>query len=129
MKTLWKVFKADLKSNNGDIEWKLNKWQRHKGKLDICSSGFHASERIIDAMQYTNAELIVKVEVKGKSIIEEDKECWEEMRIIKKWKWNKKKPATISMVTTTPSHNKRRSIHKPIIMYENIGRDATNALI
>ena len=29
MKTLWKVFKKDLKSNNGNIKWEIGKWQRH----------------------------------------------------------------------------------------------------
>jgi len=87
---LWKSMKAGLKSNNGNIEWQMNKWQKHKGELKICSDGFHASERITNAMQYVNMEVLALVEVRGKSLKQNDKQCWSEMRIIKTWKWIKK---------------------------------------
>ena len=89
MPKLYKVFKAKLKSNNGNIQWKLNEWQQHKEKLEMCVSGYHASERIINAMQYTNAEIIAEVEVKGKHIKKRDKQVWEYMRIIKTYEWTK----------------------------------------
>lgn len=89
MKTMWKVFKAGLKSNNGDIEWKVGEWQKYEGKLGLCASGFHASEKIIDAMFYMDAELIAKVEVRGDCLIGADKQCWSEMRILEVFEWTK----------------------------------------
>ena len=89
VKTLWKSFKKDLKSNNGNIEWKIGKWVCHKGKLEMCESGFHASERILDAMEYTNLEELALVEVKGKYLKQDDKQCWEYMRIKKLYRWTK----------------------------------------
>ena len=89
MTTLWKVFKADLKSNNGNIEWEIGEWQKHEGKLELCMSGFHASERIVDAMYYTSMELLARVEVKGDHLVGEDKQCWSEMRILEVFPWTK----------------------------------------
>ena len=97
MKTLYKVFKKDLKSDNGDIKWKIGKWQHHKGKLDMCCSGFHASENVIDAMGYTDAEEIALVEVKGKHIIQDDKQCWESMKIVKVWDWKKEDSVSLAI--------------------------------
>ena len=94
---LWKVFRADLKSNNGNIKWKLGKWQRHKGNLIMCSTGFHASERIIDAMQYINAELIARVEAKGKSLKQDDKQVWEYMRLLEVYEWKKEDSVSLAI--------------------------------
>src|SRR3990167_2837974 len=89
MKTMWKVFKADLKSNNGNIKWEIGEWQKHEGELRLCASGFHASERIVDAMYYTSIELLARVEVKGDHLVVEDKQCWSEMRILEVFPWTK----------------------------------------
>ena len=97
MKQLYKVFKKDLKSNNGNIKWKIGEWQHHKGKLKMCSSGFHASENIIDAMGYTNTEEIALVDVKGKHSKENDKQCWESMQIIKVWNWKKEDSVSLAI--------------------------------
>ena len=96
-KRLWKVFKAGLKSNNGDIKWKVGEWQEHKGELKMCMSGLHASERIIDAMQYTAAEQIARVEVKGKHLEQSDKQCWEKMRIVKVYDWTKEDSVSLAI--------------------------------
>jgi hypothetical protein len=97
MPKLWKVFKENLKSNNGDIEWKIGEWQKHNGKLEMCCSGFHASKRIIDAMGYTNAEEIALVEVRGDSLKQDDKQCWSEMRLLKVYKWTKKDSVSLAI--------------------------------
>jgi len=86
---LWKVFKAGMKSNNGNIEWPIGKWNKHEGPLKICRYGFHASERIIDAMQYTSAEIIAEVEVQGASQKHKNKQVWSEMRVVRTWEWTK----------------------------------------
>ena len=95
--TLYKCFKKGLKSEHGNIDWKIGKWQRHKGKLEMCKSGFHASENIIDAMGYVKAEEIALVEVKGKHIGQEDKQCWEYMRISKVWEWKKEDSVSLAI--------------------------------
>jgi hypothetical protein len=94
---LWKVFTKDLKSNYGNIKWKIGKWQKHEGKLQICHSGFHASKRIIDAMQYTPAEVIASVEVKGEHVKEATKECWQEMKIVRTYEWTKEDNVSLAI--------------------------------
>jgi len=97
MKTLWKVFKKGRTSNNGDIKWKLNKWNHHEGDLILCHSGFHASERIIDAMQYTACEEIVLVEIGDDFIKGNDKYVCRDMRVIKSYKWGKKDSVALAI--------------------------------
>ena len=94
---LWKVFKADLKSNNGNVKWELNKWNCCPDKLAMCQSGFHCSKRIIDAMEYTNCEGITRVEVKGKHLKQPDKQVWEYMRIIKVYDWKKEDSVSLAI--------------------------------
>ena len=97
MKTLYKAFKKDLKSNNGNIDWKIGKWIHHKGDLIMCQSGLHASKKVLDAMGYTNLEELALVEVKGKHLEREDKQCWEYMRIKKLYRWTKKDSVSLSI--------------------------------
>jgi len=73
------------------------KWYKIKGKLDICKNGFHASENIIDAIRYVNCFWLAKVEVRGKSKIGSDKQCWEEMRIIDWKKWTRKDSLSLAI--------------------------------
>ena len=88
-KQLWKIFKSGFQSNNGNVKWKIKEWQHQEGEIATCSNGFHASKKIIDAMQYTRVEIIAKVEVKGKSDNNSDKEAWSDMRIIYWYNWDK----------------------------------------
>ena len=89
MKTLWKSMKSEMKSSHGKVAWKIGKWQTCEGNIDICSNGFHASRNVIDAMGFVNCEVLAEVEVNGTSIIQSDKECWSEMRIVKSREWTK----------------------------------------
>ena len=89
-KYLWKSMRAGLVSGSGRLgPWKVGKWRVHPDKLTMCESGFHASENVIDAMRYVNAEVIAKVEVRGKNLQQDDKQCWSEMRVIQSWEWTK----------------------------------------
>jgi hypothetical protein len=97
MKSLWKSFKKDLQSNNGNIKWEIKKWVHHEGKLEMCGSGLHASKKVIDAMGYTNLEELALVEVKGKHLSQDDKQCWEYMRIKKLYRWTKKDSVSLSI--------------------------------
>lgn len=51
MKTRYKFLRLvdnKVKSNNGDISWKLNEW-KHEDKIKACSYGFHCSKNIWQA--------------------------------------------------------------------------------
>ena len=93
--TLWKSMKAGLKSGVGDMTWKVGTWHNHKGKLDMCTSGLHASVRAIDAMRYVDCEILALVEVRGKHLKQDDKQCWSEMRVVKAYRWEK--PDSVAM--------------------------------
>ncbi len=47
----YKFVKDDLASKHGSQKWKVGKWQKYKGKLVMCSSGFHASEKPLDTLR------------------------------------------------------------------------------
>ena len=93
----YKFLKEGLKSNLGEHTWELNKWYKHEGELDICHKGFHCSKEMWEAFSYVQGELLAEVEVRGKSIIQNDKECWSEMRVVKVWKWQKKDSVALSI--------------------------------
>ena len=95
-KTLYKFLRTGLKSNSGDYKWKVGEWYKEE-KLDICNSGFHASKTPLQALGYVAGEIVAKVEVKGHSIVQDDKECWSEMRIVKAWNWEKKDSVALSI--------------------------------
>jgi len=97
MKTRYKFLKTGYKSGHGDMKWKVGKWYTHDGGLDMCQSGFHCSKGIYQAFNYVQGPILAKVEVDGKSIIEDDKEVWEKMRIIKSWRWTKRDSVLFSI--------------------------------
>ena len=87
-KYLWKSMQEGLKSKYGNINWEIGKWFK-ESEVKACSKGFHGSVRAIDTMKYINCEILCKVEVRGKSDIEDDKQCWSEMQIVEAYKWEK----------------------------------------
>ena len=74
----------------------VGKWYK-EDHIKICERGFHASRRAIDAMGYVDCEVLAKVEVKGESETENDKECWSEIKIVKVYKWTKKDSVALSI--------------------------------
>lgn len=97
MKTLYKFMRTGLKSDNGkDRDWKIGEWRSEKN-IKICNSGFHASKTPLQALGYVKGEIIAQVEVKGESIIEDDKECWSDMRIVKAYHWKKEDSVALSI--------------------------------
>ena len=95
MKTLYKSLPANMKPNGH--KFVVGKWYKVDGELEICKRGFHASKNIIDAMVYVDAEVLAKVQVRGKSIVQEDKECWSEMKLVKTYKWKKKDSVSLAI--------------------------------
>src|SRR3990167_2200991 len=100
-KTLWKSLGYKngkiMSKKNGDSVWVISEWKKYDGKIDLCNSGFHASERIIDTMFFVNCEILAKVEVRGENIKEKDKQVWSEMQIVKAYKWEKKNSVALSI--------------------------------
>ena len=97
-KTLWKSMKAGMLSANGDIgPWKVGEWREHGGPLEMCKSGFHASENVIDAMGYVEAEIIAEVEVRGEHLEQDDKQVWSEMRILRAWEWTQEDSVSLAV--------------------------------
>jgi hypothetical protein len=95
---LWKSMKVGPRSDSGNEGvWKIGEWRQCDGELVMCRSGYHASENIIDAMQYVNAEVIAQVEVRGQHLKQDDKQCWSEMRIIKVWPWTKEDSVSLAI--------------------------------
>ena len=86
----WKFLKKGLKSKSGTVAWKVGKWEKHEGILDICHSGFHSSNDPYHAFSYVRGEILARVECRGEHIDQDDKSCWREQRVIKAYKWTKK---------------------------------------
>lgn len=93
----WKFLRTGLKSDNGDLKWEIGKWMKIGRKLNICHHGLHCSKQINQALSYVKGEILAKVEVRGKSIIEDDKECYSEMRIVKAWDWTRKDSVSLAV--------------------------------
>jgi len=87
-KKLYKFVRTGLKSNSGDHTWEIGKWY-HENIVDIYNKGFHASKTPLQALGYVGGEILCEVEVKGTSEIEDDKECWSDMRVVKAYHWTK----------------------------------------
>lgn len=79
-----------IKSENGDLTWKIGKWQKIDKELKMCKVGLHCSKTPYQAFSYVQGDVLAIVETRGGSLVEEDKECWSEMRITKAYKWTKK---------------------------------------
>ena len=96
MNKLYKFLRKGLKSDSGDCTWKIGKWKK-ESKVSLCNAGFHASKTPSQAFSYVQGEILAEVEVRGKSDVQEDKECWSEMRIVKAHKWQKKDSVALSI--------------------------------
>ncbi len=94
--TLYKFLRTNLKSNSGDCKWKIGEWKK-ESEISMCEKGLHASKTPLQAMGYVTGEILAQVEVKGNSKIEDDKEAWSEMRIVKAWNWTKKDSVALSI--------------------------------
>lgn len=71
-----------MRSSHGNITWKLNEWQIHKGELKLCQSGFHASKTAFDSLQYIYGDKLVEVEAED-IIGDNDKFVSSKMRVVK----------------------------------------------
>src|SRR3990172_79982 len=79
----YKFIKDNMKSENGNITWKLGEWKIRE-KIKLCDYGFHACRTPKQSLGYVYGNRWFIVEARGK--IEEkenDKFVASEMRIIK----------------------------------------------
>jgi len=98
MKTLrWKFIRKGFKSESGVCKWKIGEWQNPIKDLELCESGYHCSKKPYQAFTYVQEEILAQVECKGKRLAEDDKEVWENMRVIKAYKWTKKDSVSLSI--------------------------------
>lgn len=99
MKTIkrWKFLREGLKSNSGNLTWKIGKWEKCGAELSMCNHGLHCSKEINQAFSFVSGEVLAKVEVKGKKLVDDDKECYSDMRIVKAWKWTKKDSVSLAI--------------------------------
>jgi hypothetical protein len=73
----------DLKSQHGDTQWVVGKWQKCKGELSLCQNGFHASEKPPDSLSYIFGTRWFECEARGEILKDTDKFCASEMRLVK----------------------------------------------
>lgn len=85
----YKFVTDELKSRNGDAQWKINEWKKCTGELELCSNGFHASHTPLESLQYTYGNRWFMVEAKGEVLEDGDKFCAREMRITREIPVNK----------------------------------------
>ena len=72
-----------LKSQHGNTQWMIGKWQKCKGELSLCRNGFHASQQPIDSLNYIFGTRWFECEAQGEILKDTDKFCASEMRIVK----------------------------------------------
>jgi hypothetical protein len=95
-RVLYKFLREGLKSQHGNATWKVGEWKK-ESSVSICNSGFHASNTPREAFSYVQGEVLAIVEARGENVEQEDKSCWEEMRAIKAYKWQKKDSVALSI--------------------------------
>ncbi len=79
----WHFLPEDGKLANGDGRLvTVGKTYSHDGPIEICSSGLHASRRIIDALRYAPGPILCRVEVWGDVQSHADKVCAWHRRVI-----------------------------------------------
>ena len=96
MPLLWKFLREGLKSEYGKCEWKVGEWKK-EDKAETCSTGFHGSEKILDALSYVKCEVLARVEARGECDKHDDKQAWTEMRIKKAYKWTKEESVKLAI--------------------------------
>ena len=88
---------GEIKSEYGHMTWEIGEWAKVPGKLAVCGQGLHCSARMFDAFNYVTGEIVARVEVAGKHEIQDDKEAWEELRLIDARYWRKEDSVALSI--------------------------------
>ncbi len=78
----YKFVTSDLKSKNGNLQWKIGEWVKHTGSLELCSSGLHGCSNSLDSLQYTYGDRWFKVAFRGTVVTDDDKFVCSEMKLV-----------------------------------------------
>ena len=79
----WHFLQDDCKMRfNSDITVKPGVEYKATLPLIMCENGLHASERIIDALNYAPGPVVCRVELSGEMIKDEDKICAENRKVL-----------------------------------------------
>ena len=141
MKMRYKFLKEEdgnFKSVSGNQIWKIGKWYSISGDLKICENGFHCSQFIQDAMSWVRGNCLAQVSVQGSSIVDETKECWESMKIVKTWDWTPEMSVKLGVFAAEqalpiwekeyPDDNRpRKAIEAAKAYFEDLCGDAADA--
>ena len=80
----WHFASTDKKLRYGDgRQMRIGRTHKVKGKPELCENGLHASERLIDALQYAPGCYLFEVELSGEFDIGSDKVCATERKYIR----------------------------------------------
>ena len=78
----WHFLPAIGQLANGGGPVKLGEWLQYEGDLILCQQGYHASRRLIDALNYAPGPIACRVEVAGHIIKGDDKFVAQRRRVI-----------------------------------------------
>ena len=79
----WHFLRDDMTGGYGDEPaWTDGEKRTVEGELVMCSHGYHASERLIDAVTYARGSTICRVEVSKDMLIDTDKVCSRSRRLL-----------------------------------------------
>jgi len=82
--TGYKFIKQDMNSIKGGTKWRLKQWKKHKGEINLCQKGFHATRTALQSLDYPYGPRWFIVEAKGEfKEKKDDKFVASEMRLVK----------------------------------------------
>ena len=87
----YKAFDKDFKCRG--FQFEVGKTYKHDGEISLCSSGFHACEKLSDCFRYypfsENDTIIAEVKILGKTekADDETKIVTDKIKIVKRLKW------------------------------------------
>jgi hypothetical protein len=82
-KICYRFVKYDMTSEQGNVSWKINKWNKIEGKLKCCETGLHASITPLQSLNNVYGNRWFIAEYKGKIDKKDNKFCASEMRLLK----------------------------------------------
>src|SRR5437660_3145826 len=92
-----RLVNGQIKSQSGDVTWKMGEWQKTTKTFSMCNVGFHCSPKIIQALRFVNGEVLAEVQVRGGHQAQTDKEVWSEMQLTKTWNWTKEDSVALAV--------------------------------
>ena len=90
----YKAFNSDLTCKG--FQYEVGKEYHHKGKLELCESGFHACERLVDCFSFYPfreaetrvAEVLVWGKVKYEDVSVDVKLCASNIKVVRELAWS-----------------------------------------